>query len=111
MIQLPLQSPAVANSRSVSWASRACNTPFLASLAFSAIAIATALAQTAATTPRQAPLSPADLTPPQVRTGSATAGVFAPVLDAERRPITAGGFVKDGPVIFKDIAHQAGLDT
>jgi enediyne biosynthesis protein E4 len=43
------------------------------------------------------------------RGGSATAGVFAPVLDSERRPITAGGFVKDGPVIFKDIAQQAGL--
>jgi hypothetical protein len=45
------------------------------------------------------------------RGGSATAGVFAPVLDSERRPITAGGFVKEGPVIFKDIAQQAGLTT
>jgi hypothetical protein len=43
--------------------------------------------------------------------GSATAGVFAPVLDSEKRPITAGGFVKDGPVIFKDIAQQAGLTS
>jgi hypothetical protein len=41
--------------------------------------------------------------------GSATAGVFAPVLDSEKRPITRGGFVKDGPVIFKDIAKEAGL--
>jgi hypothetical protein len=41
--------------------------------------------------------------------GSATAGVFAPVLDSENRPITAGGFVKTGPVIFKDISEQAGL--
>jgi len=41
--------------------------------------------------------------------GSATAGVFAPILDSEKRPITAGGFVKEGPVIFKDIAAQAGL--
>ena len=45
------------------------------------------------------------------RSGSATAGVFAPVLDSEQRPITAGGFVKDGPVIFQDIAQQAGLTT
>ncbi len=43
--------------------------------------------------------------------GSATGGVFAPVLDSEQRPITAGGFVKDGPVIFKDISQQAGLTT
>ena len=31
------------------------------------------------------------------------------MLDAERRPITAGGFVKTGPVIFQDISKQAGL--
>ena len=41
--------------------------------------------------------------------GSATGGVFAPVLDAEKRPITAGGFVKDGPRIFQDISEKAGL--
>src|SRR5580698_904342 len=43
--------------------------------------------------------------------GSATAGVFDPVLDSEMRPITAGGFVKDGPVIFKDVTQQAGLTS
>ena len=41
--------------------------------------------------------------------GSATAGVFAPVKDSEMRPITAGGFVKDGPVLFQDVAQAAGL--
>lgn len=41
--------------------------------------------------------------------GSSTAGVFAPVLDSEKRPITAGGFVKNGPVIFEDISDKAGL--
>jgi enediyne biosynthesis protein E4 len=41
--------------------------------------------------------------------GAATAGVFAPVLDSEKRPITAGGFVKTGPIIFQDIAEPAGL--
>jgi enediyne biosynthesis protein E4 len=50
-------------------------------------------------------------TPPAPQGGSATAGVFAPILDSERRPITAGGFVKDGPVIFKDITKQAGLTS
>ena len=43
------------------------------------------------------------------QSGSATAGVFAPVLDSEKRPITAGGFVKDGPVVFQDISAKAGL--
>ncbi len=41
--------------------------------------------------------------------GSATGGTFAPVLDSEKRPITAGGFVKSGPVVFKDISEKAGL--
>jgi hypothetical protein len=55
-------------------------------------------------------------TPPRVpgaaqrpQGGSATAGVFAPVYDSERRPITAGGFVKDGPIVFHDISQKAGL--
>lgn len=43
--------------------------------------------------------------------GSATRGVFAPVLDSEKRPITAGGFVKTGPVIFKDITVKSGLSS
>ena len=41
--------------------------------------------------------------------GSATAGIFAPVLDSEKRPITAGGFVKTGPIVFRDISEKAGL--
>src|ERR1700734_2094251 len=43
--------------------------------------------------------------------GSATRGEFAPVLDSEKRPITAGGFVKTGPIIFQDIAEKAGLTS
>src|SRR6202789_3472491 len=43
--------------------------------------------------------------------GSATAGVFAPVLDSEKRPITAGGFVKTGPVVFEDISQKSGLTS
>ena len=41
--------------------------------------------------------------------GVNTGGAHAAVLDSEHRPITAGGFVKEGPVLFKDIASQAGL--
>jgi hypothetical protein len=33
----------------------------------------------------------------------------APVYDAEKRPITAGGFVDKGTVVFEDIAAKAGL--
>jgi hypothetical protein len=46
---------------------------------------------------------------PQTQSGSSTGGVFAPVLDSEKRPITAGGFVKTGPVVFQDISKKAGL--
>ncbi len=41
--------------------------------------------------------------------GSTTGGAHAAVLDAQHRPITAGGFVASGPIIFQDIAKQAGL--
>jgi enediyne biosynthesis protein E4 len=41
--------------------------------------------------------------------GANTGGAHPAVLDSEHRPITAGGFVKDGPIIFQDIAQKAGL--
>jgi hypothetical protein len=41
--------------------------------------------------------------------GNSTGGTFAPVYDAEHRPITAGGFVEEGPIVFQDITKQAGL--
>jgi enediyne biosynthesis protein E4 len=43
--------------------------------------------------------------------GASTAGVYAPVHDAENRPITAGGIVDKGPVVFEDISRQAGLTS
>ncbi len=41
--------------------------------------------------------------------GSATGGVHKAIYDAEHRPITAGGFVKNGPIIFRNMTQQAGL--
>src|SRR5215469_6832795 len=41
--------------------------------------------------------------------GVSTGSIHAPVHDAEHRPITAGGFVDQGPIVFKDISQQAGL--
>ncbi len=43
--------------------------------------------------------------------GAMTGGNFAPVLDAERRPITAGGFVDSGPIVYQDITQSSGLAT
>ncbi len=63
------------------------------------------------TPPSQPPLygGSAQSTPLSQQGGSATAGTFAPVLDSEKRPITAGGFVKSGPIVFQDISEKAGL--
>ena len=41
--------------------------------------------------------------------GMSTGGAHPAVLDAQHRPITAGGFVSIGPVVFKDITAKAGL--
>jgi enediyne biosynthesis protein E4 len=38
-------------------------------------------------------------------------GAHASVLDSHGRPITAGGFVSNGPVIFQDVAVRAGLTS
>ena len=35
--------------------------------------------------------------------------MFAPVLDSEKRPITAGGFVKTGPIVYQDVSKKSGL--
>ncbi len=43
--------------------------------------------------------------------GVNTGGPHSAVLDSENRPITAGGTVKTGPIIFEDIAKQSGLAT
>jgi hypothetical protein len=43
--------------------------------------------------------------------GASTGGAHAAIHDSEKRPITAGGFVKNGPTIFMDVTHQAGLDA
>jgi hypothetical protein len=40
-----------------------------------------------------------------------TGEAHAAVLDEQHRPITAGGFVASGPIIFQDVAAAAGLTT
>jgi hypothetical protein len=41
--------------------------------------------------------------------GMAVGAPHAAEFDAQHRPITAGGFVKTGPIVFQDIAAAAGL--
>jgi enediyne biosynthesis protein E4 len=47
--------------------------------------------------------------PGQSTGGMANAGPQAAVFDSQHRPITAGGFVKTGPIVFQDVAAAAGL--
>jgi hypothetical protein len=44
------------------------------------------------------------------QSGTSTGTAHAPVKDALARPITAGGFVDNAPVIFADVTRAAGLD-
>ena len=41
--------------------------------------------------------------------GVNTGGTHSAVYDEQHRPITAGGFVKTGPVVFEDISAKSGL--
>ncbi len=43
--------------------------------------------------------------------GIASGGTHEAIFDAQKRPITAGGFVKSGPVVFMNVAEKAGLTT
>src|SRR3984957_637702 len=74
---------------------------------FPAVPLLTMLALAAAA-PAQAPSNAPSSFP---QSGSSTAGAFRPLLDSEKRPITAGGFVKTGPIVFKDISERAGLTS
>jgi len=71
-------------------------------LAFAQAAVPGALAQAP-----QAEKSAA-ATPPATG-GQEIGGPHPPQLDAQHRPITAGGFVKTGPIVFDDISEKAGL--
>ncbi|HKW31631.1 MAG TPA: CRTAC1 family protein [Candidatus Acidoferrum sp.] len=55
------------------------------------------------------PDKPQDLPQPR-SSGMSSGGIHAPIKDSHSRPITAGGFVDDAPVVFVDITHQSGLD-
>src|SRR5580704_6303117 len=72
------------------------------------------VAQTAAPkapAPDSQQAAPQEKSPEQQMGGVNTGGAHAAVLDSEHRPITAGGFVKSGPITFQDIAQKAGLTT
>jgi enediyne biosynthesis protein E4 len=90
---------------------RLCIALFLSLLLSAANNSLAQISAPAAQTP-DAQSKPSNQLPPvSAMGGSNTGGAHAAVFDAEHRPITAGGFTKTGPVLFEDIARQAGLTT
>lgn len=49
--------------------------------------------------------------PPQTQGAVSSGGAHTAVLDSEKRPITAGGFVESGPIVFQEVAQKAGLTS
>jgi hypothetical protein len=56
-----------------------------------------------------APVTPQTAEKPT--SGQETGGPHPMQLDAQHRPITEGGFVKSGPIVFEDISEKAGLTS
>jgi hypothetical protein len=54
---------------------------------------------------------PDEPAPEKTQQGMATGAAQKASFDAEHRPITAGGYVKAGPVVFQNVASQAGLTS
>ncbi|HSZ63382.1 MAG TPA: CRTAC1 family protein [Terriglobales bacterium] len=63
----------------------------------------------AASSPQTTEQSASSSSASQTQGAVSTGGVHAAVLDSEKRPITAGGFVDSGPIVFQDVAEKAGL--
>jgi len=60
--------------------------------------------------PGQQSTQPAEGAQRPAASGEQTGSSSHPALvDAQHRPITAGGFVKSGPIVFEDISEKAGL--
>src|SRR5271154_1055702 len=59
--------------------------------------------------PQRAEANPSPASPAQTQGAVSSGGAHAAVLDSEKRPITAGGFVETGPIVFQEVAKQAGL--
>jgi enediyne biosynthesis protein E4 len=78
------------------------NTAFLLGLAITGMTSAVA---------RQNTIHSAPSTTMQTQGAVSTGRAHAAVLDREKRPITAGGFVENGPIVFQNVAAKAGLTS
>jgi enediyne biosynthesis protein E4 len=81
---------------------------------FSAITLFTlvifsALPAAAQAAPPKQATGESSASPMQTQSAVSTGAAHTAVLDSEKRPITAGGFVENGPIVFQDVAEKAGL--
>ncbi len=83
---------------------------FLALIVFF-VCTAVGISQQAEPKPPAQQQQPQQAPPPEKGGMSGIAGGIGakPQYDEQKRPITAGGFVDKGPVVFKDISKEAGL--
>src|SRR5277367_1025355 len=78
-------------------------------IALSAASIVVTLSIAPAALSQQQPATLAAAPPQSTQGAVSTGAAHAAVLDNEKRPITAGGFVDAGPVVFQEVAEKAGL--
>ena len=53
--------------------------------------------------------APPQQPPSDMSSGNSTGAAAKAIYDAEHRPITAGGFVDSGPIVFSDISKASGI--
>jgi enediyne biosynthesis protein E4 len=82
---------------------------FFSAISFASLIIFSALWAEAQGAPPKQTTSESSVSPMQTQSAVSTGAAHAAVLDSEKRPITAGGFVETGPIVFQDIAEKAGL--
>ena len=83
----------------------------LACIAISVLAVGVCSALSRAQQPQPMNSGAGQQAHPAAGGGMATGAPQKAEFDTQHRPITAGGFVKEGPIVFQNVAEKAGLTT
>ena len=78
-------------------------------IAFLVLFSSALFAQSGAGSGAQSMDKPTEGAQPASSSGVATGSPHPVQLDSHQRPITAGGFVSSGPIVFEDISEKAGI--
>ena len=101
------QNPTASPRTNHGYASRTCTCAFL--LAAGVLFVLPSAAPLRAQAPGAGAEPASAKAQPAAQGGMANAGPHKAEFDSRHRPITAGGFVQSGTVIFQDVAEAAGL--